>query len=206
MTSAKAPWAARTAREGRDSETRTLLLDSAGTVFSRLGYARATVADITDEAGVSRATFYVYFASKADVFRAVAGYVRDQFLAAHELPDVEDPYQLARESSAAFLAACTAHRELLTVIEHQALGDDEIAQIWREIRERPLQRTTGYIERVAAEGLARPAAPARAVAEATYGMFMHYAQLVAARPAEGEQAVEHLTAMYLRLIGLPERG
>lgn len=204
MAGARTPWAARTAREGRDSETRSLLLACAGRVFARLGYARTTIADITEEADVSRATFYVYFASKADVFRAVALGVRDRFLAAHELPDVDDPYELARTSGAAFLQAAVDHRELLTVIEHQGLADPDIAGIWRELRERPLQRTARYITRVTAEGLATPAAPARAVAEATYGMFMHFAHLVAARPDGFDDAVEHLTAMYLRLLGLPE--
>ena len=203
----RAAWAARTAREGRDSETRSLLLACAGRVFARLGYARTTIADITDEAEVSRATFYVWFASKADVFRAVALGVRDRFLAAHELPDVDadDPYELARTSSAAYLKAAVDHRELLTVIEHQGLADPGIAQIWRELRERPLQRTARYITRVSAEGLARPAAPPRMIAEATYGMFLHFAHMVAARPDEYDHAVEHLTAMYLRLLGLPER-
>jgi AcrR family transcriptional regulator len=176
-------------------------------VFARLGYARTTIADITEEAEVSRATFYVYFASKADVFRAVALGVRDRFLAAHELPDVDvdDPYELAHTSSAAYLKAAVDHRELLTVIEHQGLADPDIAQIWRELRERPLQRTARYITRVTAAGLARPAAPARMIAEAIYGMFMHYAHLVAAEPDEYGEAVEHLTAMYLRLLGLPEQ-
>jgi TetR/AcrR family transcriptional regulator len=205
MVTGRTAWAARTAREGKDSETRSLLLACAGRVFARLGYARTTIADITGEAEVSRATFYVYFASKADVFRAVALGVRDRFLAAHELPDVHDPYELAHTSSAAYLKAAVDHRELLTVIEHQGLADPDIAQIWRELRERPLQRTARYITRVTAEGLARPAAPARMIAEAIYGMFMHFAHMVTAEPAEYDQAVEHLTAMYLRLLGLPEQ-
>lgn len=207
MPEARAPWAARTARQGQDSETRSLLLVSAGRVFARLGYARTTIADVTAEARVSRATFYVYFASKADVFRAVALGVRDRFLAAHELPDVDadDPYELAYTSSAAYLSAAVDSRELLTVIEHQGLADPDIARIWRELRERPLQRTARYITRVTGEGLARPAAPARMVAEATHGMFLHFAHLVAAHPDEYDRAVEHLTAMYLRLLGLPER-
>ncbi|WP_448639379.1 TetR/AcrR family transcriptional regulator [Geodermatophilus sp. URMC 63] len=206
--SGRPAWAARTVREGRESETRSLLLSCAGRVFARLGYARTTVADITDEAEVSRATFYVYFASKDDVFRAVALGVRDRFLAAHELPDVDadDPYELAYRSSDAYLRAAVDHRELLTVIEHQGLADQEIAQIWRELRERPLQRTARYITRVTAEGLASPAAEARAIAEAVYGMFMHFAHLVAAHPDEYDRAVEQLTAMYLRLLGVRERA
>jgi AcrR family transcriptional regulator len=201
----RAPWAARTARVGRESETSLLLLASAARVFARQGYARTTVADITDDARTGRATFYVYFASKEDVLRAVARRVRDDFLAAHEVPgvDADDPHELARSSSAAFLAAFAANLELMTVIEHQALADPEIKAIWDELRERPIRRTTRYVQRLTAEGTAHPAAPARAVAEASYGMFGQFARKVAAAPAEYDDAVAHLTSMYLRLLGIP---
>ena len=98
------------------------------------------------------------------------------------------------------------HRDLLTVIEHQELADAEIAPIWRELRERPLLRIARYVSRLTADGVARPAAPPQAIAEAIYGMFMHVAHLVAARPDEYDAAVEHLTAMYLRLLALPEHA
>ncbi|GAA1590602.1 hypothetical protein GCM10009678_86160 [Actinomadura kijaniata] len=205
MAPAKTPWAARTVRAGRDSETRTLLLDSAARVFARLGYARTTIADITEEARVSRATCYVYFASKADVFRAVAGRVRDAFLAAHEVPgvDADDPHALAHESITALLAAYAAHLELMTVIEHQALADPEIQEIWREIRERPVRRAARYIERVTARGLADPAAPGRAIAEAMAGVLERFARIVTADPARHDEVVAQVTAMYLRLLGVP---
>jgi hypothetical protein len=67
----------------------------------------------------------------------VAVGVRDRFLAAHELPDVDDPYELAHTRSNARRKAAVDHRELLTVIEHHGLADPDIAQIWRELRERP---------------------------------------------------------------------
>ncbi|MFC9977236.1 TetR/AcrR family transcriptional regulator [Spirillospora sp. NPDC127200] len=206
MAQAKAPWAARTSRAGKDSRTRSLLLECAARVFARLGYARTTVADIAEEARVSRATCYVYYASKADVFQAVAQRVRDEFLAAHELPgvDADDAYGLARSSTAAFLTAYTANLELMTVIEHQSIADPQIARIWQEIQERPMRRTARYIDRLAARGEARPAAPARAIAQATYGMFAQFARIVAEDPGRRAEAVEHLTAMYLRLLGLPE--
>ena len=68
--------AARVVRAEQGHETRASLLNAAALVFARLGYARTTVADITAAADVSRATFYVYFASKAEVFAVVAAWVR----------------------------------------------------------------------------------------------------------------------------------
>jgi AcrR family transcriptional regulator len=53
--------------EGR----RDQLLDAAERVIVRRGLAQATVADITSEAGVAKGTFYLYFATKDDVVRAL---------------------------------------------------------------------------------------------------------------------------------------
>ena len=49
-------------------ETRTRLLDAAEQVFSELGYVDASIVKITEAAGVGQGTFYLYFASKKDVF------------------------------------------------------------------------------------------------------------------------------------------
>jgi AcrR family transcriptional regulator len=50
---------------------RERLLAAAERVFLERGYAGATVSDIVTAAGVSRASFYVYFPSKRDVFLAL---------------------------------------------------------------------------------------------------------------------------------------
>jgi AcrR family transcriptional regulator len=47
-------------------QRREQLLRAARDVFAKLGYARATVDDITREAGVARGTFYLYFGDKRD--------------------------------------------------------------------------------------------------------------------------------------------
>lgn len=46
------------------------ILDSALTVFSRYGYAKTTMQDISRAAGMSRAALYLHFATKEDLFRA----------------------------------------------------------------------------------------------------------------------------------------
>ncbi|MFE9098084.1 TetR/AcrR family transcriptional regulator [Streptomyces sp. NPDC007264] len=205
----EAAWArARTSREGKDHETRTRLLSCAEDVFAAHGYTRTTIADITQAAHVSRASFYLYFTSKADIFTSVAAAVRDEFLAAHEVPgvDEDDPVALGRASSAAFLAAYTQHLDLLTVIEHQALADPEIGVIWTEIQERPRRRMIRYVERLTAAGRADPAADAEAVADAVLGMFARFARHRITDPAHFENTVDTLNALYLRLLGIDARG
>jgi len=52
----------------RGVETRTKLLEAAEQVFAELGYHDASIVKITEAAGVGQGTFYLYFASKKDVF------------------------------------------------------------------------------------------------------------------------------------------
>ncbi|MCS0500728.1 TetR/AcrR family transcriptional regulator [Protaetiibacter mangrovi] len=52
----------------RGERTRAKLLAAAETVFSAHGYADASISRITDEAGVGQGTFYLYFASKLEIF------------------------------------------------------------------------------------------------------------------------------------------
>ncbi|GAB93141.1 TetR/AcrR family transcriptional regulator [Gordonia rhizosphera] len=203
MTEPAAWGRARSSREGKDHETRTALLERAAEVFATEGYAATTIADITAAAGVSRASFYLYFTSKADVFASVAVAVRDDFLAAHEMTGVDetDPVALGRASSAAFLRANTRHHDLMAVIEHQSLSDESIAAIWSEIRERPRRRMVRYVEQLTELGLASPAADAESVATAVVGMFAEFAHQRITDPLEFERTVDALNAMYLRLLG-----
>jgi AcrR family transcriptional regulator len=53
-------------RRGR--ETRRRLLEAAEKVFGEVGYHDASIVKITEAAGVGQGTFYLYFASKKDVF------------------------------------------------------------------------------------------------------------------------------------------
>lgn len=196
-------WAVRTARDRTEAPARARLLDAAETVFARLGLGPATVADITAEAEVSRAGFYVYFASKEEIFRVLAVRVRDAFLAAQDVPgiDGDDTHAVAEASIAAFVAACARHQPLLVLLEQQARTDPDVAHLWEEIRERPVRRHARYIRRLTDRGKATPAAEPLAVARAVGGMCAEFARRVAARPETYDAAVRDVTTMYLRLLG-----
>lgn len=51
--------------------TRQVLICAAADVFARRGYAAATMADILDEAGVTKGALYFHFRSKEDLARAI---------------------------------------------------------------------------------------------------------------------------------------
>jgi AcrR family transcriptional regulator len=58
-------------REAQKELTREMLVDAAQAAFEADGYVGATVDDIAQSAGASRATFYAYFESKVQVLEAV---------------------------------------------------------------------------------------------------------------------------------------
>jgi AcrR family transcriptional regulator len=52
----------------RGVETRQKLLDAAEQIFADVGYPDASIVKITEAAGVGQGTFYLYFASKQEIF------------------------------------------------------------------------------------------------------------------------------------------
>ena len=203
MARTQKAWAVRTARDRTEAPARARLLDAAEAVFARLGLGPATVADITAEAEVSRAGFYVYFASKEEIFRVLAVRVRDAFLAAQEVPgvDTDDTHAVAEASVGAFIAAYAQHQPLLGLLEQQARTDPDVRHLWDEIRERPVHRHARYIRRLADRGRAAPVAEPLALARAVGGMCVESARRVAAHPDSYDDAVRDVTAMYLHLLG-----
>ncbi len=201
-------WAVREKLDRHDSATRGDLLVAARAVFERRGYARTTIADVTAQARVSRATFYVYFASKQDVFRVLAEDLRDRFLAAQELTglDADDPHAVAEATIAAYLDAYTRNLAFITVLEHQSITDPDMYALWEEIHHRPQRRTARYIEGLVRRGMAEPAAAPEEVARATGGMVANFAPLLVREPGTRAKAVADLTALYVRLLGLRRRA
>lgn len=59
-------------RQQRKDEIRARIMAAGLDVFGRKGFEAATVEDLLQAAGVSRATFYAQFAGKPDVARALA--------------------------------------------------------------------------------------------------------------------------------------
>jgi AcrR family transcriptional regulator len=62
----------------RGQRTMRQLLDAGAEVFATKGYFAARVDDVVKLAETSHGTFYLYFANKEDLFRALAAEVADQ--------------------------------------------------------------------------------------------------------------------------------
>jgi AcrR family transcriptional regulator len=136
-------------RTERGRRTVRKLLEAAAKEFGQRGYYEAAITGITARAGVALGTFYTYFESKEELFRAL---VRDMSHAtrshvAEAVAGAPDRLAAERLGLAAFIAFTRKHPELYRIIEEaQFVADDVYREHYRSFVE-------GY-----REGLAQAAA------------------------------------------------
>jgi AcrR family transcriptional regulator len=99
----------RPGRPGRPAK-RGLVLDAGVAEFLAEGYAGATLASIAARAGVSTATVFKHFRTKADLFGAIMGRVFGMDDAAPELPVALDPGATLRAAGLAYAATLSEPR------------------------------------------------------------------------------------------------
>jgi AcrR family transcriptional regulator len=133
-------------RTERGRRTVRKLLEAAAQEFGQRGFHEAAITGITSRAGVALGTFYTYFESKEELFRAL---VRDmsQATRAHVAEAVRGaPDRLAAEriGLAAFIAFTRRHKELYRIIEEAQFVAEDV------YREHYLTFVEGYREGLAA--------------------------------------------------------
>lgn len=133
-------------RTERGRKTLRRLLEAAALEFGERGYHDAAITGITQRAGVALGTFYTYFESKEELFRAL---VRDMSQttrqhvaeAARGAPDRLTAERLGLE---AFIAFVRKHRELYRIIEEAQFVAPDV------YREHYLTFADGYRRNLAA--------------------------------------------------------
>ena len=103
-------------RRGR--ETREKLLQAAEAEFGERGFAEASIASITQRAGVALGTFYVYFESKEEIFRALVSYMGEltRHWIAERIAESPDRLTAERRGVEAFIEFVRKHRNLYRVV------------------------------------------------------------------------------------------
>ena len=109
----------KTPRTERGRKTLRRVLEAAAQEFGERGFHDAAITGITSRAGVALGTFYTYFQSKEEVFRAL---VRDMSQAtrqhvAEAVRGAPDRIAAERLGLEAFIAFVRQHRELYRIIE-----------------------------------------------------------------------------------------
>lgn len=131
-----------------------------------------SVAQIIEEAGLSRATFYFYFRSKYDVIVGLLRRITDElyeiarpFL---ERPDDEPPETALERGSAAAAKLWGTHRLAMRAVSEYWHAVPELREMWLEILERFKDALGAEIDRQRRAGLAPPGIDSRQLVAALF--------------------------------------
>jgi AcrR family transcriptional regulator len=102
----------------RGKQTREKLLRAAEAEFGEKGFHAVGINDITRRAGVALGTFYVYFESKEEIFRALVSFMsqRVRGWVAERVADAPDRLAAERKGLEAFLEFTREHPGLYRII------------------------------------------------------------------------------------------
>jgi AcrR family transcriptional regulator len=138
--------------------TREQILDASLRLFSERGFARTSVRDIAQAAGITDAAIYYHFASKRDLFEALID-ERGFTAALDELERVEITVGLveALHSLAVnALAFIYRNRDLMKVLMIEAMADDPVAtEEYQVLMERWQKAEARIMRHYAGQGLLR---------------------------------------------------
>jgi AcrR family transcriptional regulator len=110
----------------RGQRTRQKLVEAAEVVFGERGFERASISDITREAGVALGTFYVYFEDKQSLLVEVVDGLGERLRAelAAAITGLADRLEVEREGFRAFFAFTSRHRLLYRVVRQTEFIDE----------------------------------------------------------------------------------
>ena len=122
-------------KTARGQVTREKLLRAAEMEFGEKGFHAVAINDITRAAGVALGTFYVYFDSKEEIYRALVTYMshRTRSWIAERVADVPDRITAERKGLEAFLEFVREHKGLYRIIsEAEFVANDAFVEHYRE--------------------------------------------------------------------------
>jgi AcrR family transcriptional regulator len=156
----------------RGQRTRATLVAAARTVFERDGFLDARITDIAAEAGTATGTFYTYFESKEEIFRAVVEEVQEDWLhpRLRERLGDEDPLALIDAANRDYLLAYRRNARLMALFEQVAQIDDEFRELRRKRGAAFVRRNAKMIRRLQESGRADPDLDPLIAAHALSGM------------------------------------
>ncbi|MDF3313179.1 TetR/AcrR family transcriptional regulator [Rhodococcus sp. T2V] len=200
------------ARRARALATEASLVRSAREIFERDGFVNARILDIAENAEVAYGSFYTYFDSKEEIFRAVAHAVAEDMYSNAYPPQSEEggqPSALVRieEANRRYLESYARNAKVWAVIHQVATFDDFARELLREIRLRFVKRAAQALKRRQEDGLAPRDVDPELAADLLGGMIENYAYLHLAlddpaSPAELDRVIAEATRIWARAIDL----
>lgn len=114
-------------RTERGRRTLRKLLDAAASEFGEKGFHEASVSGITARAGTALGSFYTYFDSKDEIFRALVTDMSDRvrIKAGHALREPMPAFDTEEAALRAFLDFAREHKEVYRIIDEAEFVDPE---------------------------------------------------------------------------------
>ncbi|ETW23097.1 TetR/AcrR family transcriptional regulator [Mycobacterium gastri] len=176
-------------RQQRRKQMERRLLDATerlmgdGTSFTELSVDR-----LSSEAGISRASFYIYFQDKGHLLRNLAGQVFGELATGAErwwgMAWRQNPDDV-RAAMHGLIASYRRHQPVLVALNEMAAYDPETAHTYRDLLTGISQRMTRVIENGQADGSIRRELPAASTASALTWMVERACQQnLPARPRD----------------------
>ena len=162
----------RTSRPSGD-DRQTAILATAERLLEDRTLSEISIEDLAHGAGISRPTFYFYFASKDAVLLALLDRVVEQAqTAAGDVLDhlAEDPRARWREAISAFYQAFRSHRAVTLACAQVRCTNPEVRQLWATVMEGWVHCTATAIDAERERGAAPAGLPARDLAVALNSM------------------------------------
>ena len=148
-------------RDEQAARTRARILDAAGELFLERGYARTTMKDLAERAGVARDTVHAVFGSKARVLTALIDLVlvpdgsvpnvtqRRDARAVQEEPDQGRQIELFADL---LTRISTDVRPVFEILRTASAVEPEMAQVFAEMDRFRLENMRTYARWIAARG------------------------------------------------------
>ena len=185
--------------------TQTALTRAAREIFARDGYVDARIADIADRAGVAHGTFYSYFESKEQIFRAVINELEMDLAKSRPHASYESPpADRIEEANRHYLRTYRDNAALFATLEQAATLSQELRLLRKEGRTPLIARAERAIQQWQQSGLADPSLDARYAANALGNMVDRFAYVwfVLGEDFEEEKAITTLTRLWVQALGL----
>lgn len=194
----------------RGRRTRTALIQAGRELLEQRGFADTSIDDVTELAGVSHGTFYVYFDSKDGLLSEVAHATIGEMFAASLLPHgvSDDPYARIEAANRQYLSAWQRSSKIIRLVDQMAAMGERYRHLMFEMREDFVNRGAEGIRRLQRDGLADPSLRPRLTAIALGAMVEQVAHvwIDLGEEFDEDDVVDHLTRLWAGAIGLRRGG
>jgi TetR/AcrR family transcriptional regulator, ethionamide resistance regulator len=139
-------------------------------------FGALSVEQLTREAGVSRAAFYLHFRDKGDLVSRLVDHVTDEMIqsAGTWLSDAATARRAdLQKAVAGAVATFKRHHAILEALSETAPQDESVDRLYKALIARISEQTRRSLATIKRKGLSRPAAN-DAVADALSGMLITY--------------------------------